>query len=533
MAVYLAPGVYVEEVDLKPPSIEGVSLSTAGFVGATLRGPSTGRPVLVTSAPDFRRQFGGAFPVSSPAAAAGELPLAVDGFFANGGSVLYVVRVAPAGTTAAAITTQGGMVTRLVSTAPAAVGATTFRPTTLRGLRDGVDITFSMVNNGVTYTSAPVAIAVGGIDRALGTVTLAAPITMTPAGGPSSFLPALTTVTSNANGVAAGTGAITTGGRPASLTLNAASGGSWGNDLAVSVQTGSAAGSEYVALLAAAVDANQVQVKSTAGFYLLAWVEIDRGSGADRTYHQVRAINGPVLTLSGAVMTAAANLDPNPGTGKTMISTCEFSVAARYGTTVERFTGLTLENVPGRSVAQVLAGSGLIAVDAASLAAIAGTDPLHFPSGDDGLNLLVTTPGADAAPAATDIRGTDNGPGHRTGIQALLDIPSIGIIAAPGWGDQQVQQALIDQCELLRYRVALLDPELSGGVGPNIQTVIDQRKRFDTKYAALYYPRIVVATPDGNRPMGPSGHMAGLIARIDNLRGVFKTPANETRSRRC
>src|SRR5215469_14365608 len=113
MADYLAPGVYVEEVDLKPPSIEGVSLSTAGFVGVTLRGPTTGRPVLVTSSPDFRRQFGGPFPATSPAAAVGELPLAVDGFFANGGSRLYIMRVAPAGTTPAHMNTRGGIVTRL------------------------------------------------------------------------------------------------------------------------------------------------------------------------------------------------------------------------------------------------------------------------------------------------------------------------------------------------------------------------------------------------------------------------------------
>ena len=48
MAEYLAPGVYVEEVDTGPRPIEGVSTSTAGVVGVAERGP-VNRPILITS----------------------------------------------------------------------------------------------------------------------------------------------------------------------------------------------------------------------------------------------------------------------------------------------------------------------------------------------------------------------------------------------------------------------------------------------------------------------------------------------------
>ncbi len=48
MPEYLSPGVYVEEVDSGPQPIEGVSTSTTGFVGMTMRGPTSGPPVLVT-----------------------------------------------------------------------------------------------------------------------------------------------------------------------------------------------------------------------------------------------------------------------------------------------------------------------------------------------------------------------------------------------------------------------------------------------------------------------------------------------------
>ena len=44
MPEYLAPGVYVEEVNTGPRPIEGVSTSTAGFVGETERGPTRPTP---------------------------------------------------------------------------------------------------------------------------------------------------------------------------------------------------------------------------------------------------------------------------------------------------------------------------------------------------------------------------------------------------------------------------------------------------------------------------------------------------------
>src|SRR5215831_15947314 len=91
MPEYLAPDVYVEEIDTGSKPIEGVSTSTAGMVGVTERGP-VDVPILVTSYADYTRWFGerlnkGDF---------GEhcyLPHAVEGFFTNGGKRLYVVRV--------------------------------------------------------------------------------------------------------------------------------------------------------------------------------------------------------------------------------------------------------------------------------------------------------------------------------------------------------------------------------------------------------------------------------------------------------
>src|ERR1700751_5002898 len=99
MPEYLAPDVYVEEVDSGNKPIEGVSTSFTGFVGMTQRGPSTGLPQLVTSYTQFKSIYGSyfdlgpGFAVSPDFAGYNSLPYAVDGFFTNLGSVAYISRV--------------------------------------------------------------------------------------------------------------------------------------------------------------------------------------------------------------------------------------------------------------------------------------------------------------------------------------------------------------------------------------------------------------------------------------------------------
>jgi phage tail sheath protein FI len=86
MPEYLAPGVYVEEINTGNQPIEGVSTSTVGFLGLTQRGPTV--PTLVTSFVDYVRTFGGYLDKSY-------LPNAVEGFFLNGGKRCFVQRVYP------------------------------------------------------------------------------------------------------------------------------------------------------------------------------------------------------------------------------------------------------------------------------------------------------------------------------------------------------------------------------------------------------------------------------------------------------
>ncbi|CAN5701551.1 phage tail sheath subtilisin-like domain-containing protein [soil metagenome] len=121
MPEYLAPGVYLEEVDLRSRTIAGVSTSTTGFAGETERGPT--RPTLVTSWREYARRYGGfidRLPFHRPHH---YLPYAVRGFFENGGRRLVVAMVTGTSATDAALTLPGRSgSTRLRATGPGAWG---------------------------------------------------------------------------------------------------------------------------------------------------------------------------------------------------------------------------------------------------------------------------------------------------------------------------------------------------------------------------------------------------------------------------
>ncbi|MFL5256240.1 MAG: phage tail sheath family protein, partial [Rhodopila sp.] len=144
-------------------------------------------------------------------------------------------------------------------------------------------------------------------------------------------------------------------------------------------------------------------------------------------------------------------------------------------------------------------------------------------NGDDGLATL-----SDADYVGVD----DREPVKRTGIFSLKNADDISIVAAPGMVSDAVQQALIDHCQLLLYRFAVLD-----GPPPPDDAIADVqalRQNYDSKYAAIYYPWLTIPDPlpanlsaIAQVPIPPSGHVIGVYARIDDERGVHKAPANE------
>jgi phage tail sheath protein FI len=129
-------------------------------------------------------------------------------------------------------------------------------------------------------------------------------------------------------------------------------------------------------------------------------------------------------------------------------------------------------------------------------------------------------------------------------------IDEISIVAAPGIYDQVVQTNLLDHCENLKDRFAILDPPPIPEDGSVELTEANIKVARDTDYGALYFPRIKVFSlaakllegdftnldPDTKKPqpckdgeiyVSPTGHVAGIYSRTDHERGVHKAPANE------
>jgi uncharacterized protein len=93
MPTYLSPGIYVEEVPSASKPIEGVGTAVAAFVGLAPGGPMD-TPLRVSRWGQFARVYGDPNePDNGPFMEGAFLAHAVYGFFQNGGSLCWVVRV--------------------------------------------------------------------------------------------------------------------------------------------------------------------------------------------------------------------------------------------------------------------------------------------------------------------------------------------------------------------------------------------------------------------------------------------------------
>lgn len=124
----------------------------------------------------------------------------------------------------------------------------------------------------------------------------------------------------------------------------------------------------------------------------------------------------------------------------------------------------------------------------------------------------------------------------RSGLLALTEHEEVGMICLPdlqtaldrGAISEEdfaaIQQMAVDFCERTKTAVAILD--VPRGFG--IDEARDWRDRFDSKYAALFYPWLKVQNPlgEGTLLVPPCGHMAGLTSQADQETGVHRAAAN-------
>ena len=93
MPTYLTPGVYVEEIPSANKPIEGVGTAVAAFVGLAPGGP-VNTPMRISNWTQFAKIYGDPVnPDNGPFMEGSYLAHSIYGFFQNGGSVCWVVRV--------------------------------------------------------------------------------------------------------------------------------------------------------------------------------------------------------------------------------------------------------------------------------------------------------------------------------------------------------------------------------------------------------------------------------------------------------
>lgn len=600
MPEYLSPGVYIEELDAGPRPIAAVSTSIAGMVGVTVRGPTAGKPRLVTSFLDFQRAFGGFLP-EPPAALRNTwqnltndeggrwwlFPLAVRGFFDNGGRQLFVKRVAAAGATASNGSLQSGLISAVASNAPS--GATVIELEHLVGIDTTTQVTifYNDPANSVQQN-----VGVGAYDPQRRRVTLANPLTRELRAGrdlvqvKAPQAPTAMTVAASAPGTWGDT--IDVRVRPVVTTFGLMADPAEGTPFSTQVASVAIANSPTVVvrvapglalgppqvppgnffiqigprrfevsnMAAVPGQADQVELTLQGGPQHIQW---NPGLPVRRVRRANPAGAGPSLRVVGARgLYASAITELDNGTAKQTLQVSdvqddvvtfsananagyfesdklhlvEAELVASYvdelGTPVqETFSNLHLAQGDQQGAeARINGVSQLVTVtqpvdlaNAANLqlpvpAALANGPGIRLGNGDDDYQSLTVN----------DFVGQDLGSGRRTGIIALEDIDQVAIAAVPGMWSSTIQASLIQHCELLKDRFAVLDPP-----DPlDTQAILEFRTRFDTRYAALYYPWVMVRDPSLDRDVSvpPSGHMAGIYARVDIDRGVHKAPAN-------
>ncbi|MEP7300215.1 MAG: phage tail sheath C-terminal domain-containing protein [Caldimonas sp.] len=112
----------------------------------------------------------------------------------------------------------------------------------------------------------------------------------------------------------------------------------------------------------------------------------------------------------------------------------------------------------------------------------------------------------------------------------LLCIPRAATMAAEANGDtlmRQVVEKAIAFCES-RRAFMLVDIPASINEVSEVKDWLDAHGNFRSRNSAVFFPRLRIADPAADyrlRSFGSSGTMAGLFARTDSDRGVWKAPA--------
>jgi uncharacterized protein len=491
MPEYLAPGVYIEEVSYRAKTIEGVSTSTAGFVGTARYSPVMGEPELLTSFADFERIYGGLDTLDyNGTEMQNFLAHGVRAFFEEGGRRLYVSRVyqgsaggpvaIPVEDAASTLWNAAGYATADIPDMDSPLDAGVRLRARYPGAAGNVEVTFTLrvgqnVLAGVPRDPANLAVR----DPVLRGVREHDMLWVTVAGSPP------------AGGALYWAEAVRDANNQRTWRFRAENAAD-NRELAALDPDG-----DLVRIVT--VD---VEVTTPARFpRSQSWTGLtfhpESTSGLGRFFAPDEGLTSRQARLMRPVVFSAA-MDDAVAIANTLLSQT---------------------NERGDAVIDTLdtAEDDLQAGERQFRIVLAG--------GHDGVR-----------PLAAAYEGSDGAAdGLKSGLRALEDLEDISIVAAPGYSfdalggyqanGNQVMRLLISHAERMRYRVAVLDAPNNAA----ISEVRAYRSQVDSTHAAFYYPWVTILDPltgvETNMP--PSGYVAGIYARNDVEHGVQKAPANE------
>jgi phage tail sheath protein FI len=477
------PGVYIEELPSGVRTIVGVATSVAAFIDFFKRGPMN-KAVQILSMADFERQFGG-LDVRS------EASYAIQQFYLNGGTEAWVVRVA-AGTPAAAQTllqTGAGGPSLAVSAANEGLWGNNLRvyvdydttdPTTRFNLQvlevgtvDGRTVIVNQEtfrNLSMTATDANFVQTIVNANSTLITVAPTAGAAMPVASGTMS-------------------GAVNLAGLPVSPSV----------DITIRVgatpttKTNASLGTGTVSSLEDAAGRLQAAIRNanpTDPVWSLATVKVVGGS------LQITA----GLSAPNAIIFFAANATA---------------------------TALGLPTALGVPATPAAAGANAALYQLGIIAAITNTAQGAGAAGDDGLQPNATAlVGTEAVDPPTGMFAL-----NKVDIFNILCIPRVARVTGTGAFSalevDTVVSTATTYCERRRAFFVLDSPSDRVNI-TQIKDWIATKATLRHKNLAVYFPRVLIADPLNDfrpRDFGASGTMAGIYARTDATRGVWKAPA--------
>jgi len=483
------PGVYIEEVPSGVRTIVGVATSVGAFVDYFARAPLN-RAIQIFSFADFEREFGGLDLQS-------EASYAIQQFFLNGGSEAWVARITNAATPAATASID------LRDTTPAdSLRVTAGRLMKGVSVNDPgswgnfvrVDIDYDTIGPATLFNLTVSEVSPAGTQPVVRTETFRN-LTMT-AGQTNSAVDVVNEGSRIVQISSLGTG------RPAQT-------GTTSNTLNSGTLTATLAPFQFNAQLSGDLARVVTLARAPAGPTAAVILQDARGllEAALRLANpnDPRYTNAVVQLIGGSfrVLTGRAG-DP-----------------AILGSAFNPSLTITFTEAGGNTAADLgLFGAGVsVNVQQYSLGGAAAgfqTNP--------GVGTLGSLPGG------SDYIGVRLA---KTGLFALEDVDIFNIVCIPGAADLpdpqpfNVYSAAEAYC-LERRAFLIVDIPEAINTPPEMKDWLEVNANLRNRNAAVYFPRLRIADPLNQfrlRDFAPSGTLAGIYARTDNDRGVWKAPA--------